>query len=63
MANAVAIAAGDGHSLALTSDGKVWAWGVKEELGNGAIADSNLPVPMNGLKRWCSFHFRGKRST
>jgi alpha-tubulin suppressor-like RCC1 family protein len=31
-----AIAAGDNHSLALTSDGKVWTWGLN---GNGQLGD------------------------
>jgi alpha-tubulin suppressor-like RCC1 family protein len=42
----VALAAGDGHSLALCSDGTLAAWGANGygQLGNGASADRNLPV-------------------
>ena len=36
----------DGHSLALASDGTVYAWGrgVYGQLGNGTTTDSNVPV-------------------
>jgi len=45
----VAIAAGEGFSLALDSNGKVWAWGQNTggELGNGTITDSSVPVRVN----------------
>ncbi len=40
------IVAGPGHGLALTSTGKVFAWGYNTngELGNGAMASSHVPV-------------------
>jgi alpha-tubulin suppressor-like RCC1 family protein len=40
-----------GHSLALRSDGTVWAWGCNGngQLGNGSTADSNLPLQVPGL--------------
>ena len=49
-----AIAAGGAfnhHSLALKSDGTVWAWGYNGggELGNGTYTDNNTPVEVNGL--------------
>jgi alpha-tubulin suppressor-like RCC1 family protein len=42
----VAIAAGDGHSLAVKSDGSVWAWGNNDiyQLGDGTYTDSSTPV-------------------
>jgi alpha-tubulin suppressor-like RCC1 family protein len=41
------IAAGDQHSLALTSDGKVYSWGqdIYGQLGNDAVA-TNQPTPV-----------------
>jgi len=46
-----AISAGSNHSLALKSDGTVWAWGWngEGELGNGSTANSSTPVQVNGL--------------
>ncbi|MHC1769369.1 MAG: MBG domain-containing protein [Verrucomicrobiia bacterium] len=43
---AVAIAAGPFHSVALASDGTVWAWGRGDygQLGNGSTANSATPV-------------------
>ena len=42
----IAVAAGQYHSMALKSDGTVWAWGYngQGELGNGSNADSDTPV-------------------
>jgi uncharacterized protein (TIGR03437 family) len=46
-----AIGAGASHSLALNSNGTVWAWGDNEygQLGNGASGNSDLPVQVSGL--------------
>ncbi len=44
-----AIAAGANHSVALTSDGAVYAWGSNGgygQLGHGNFADSSVPVPV-----------------
>jgi alpha-tubulin suppressor-like RCC1 family protein len=45
-----AIAAGGAHSLALKSDGTVWAWGDNEQgqLGDGTITDRNAAVQVLG---------------
>lgn len=47
----VAIAAGDGFSMALSADGEVFTWGSGNQgrLGNGSTADSYLPVRVVGL--------------
>src|SRR5207245_7369310 len=47
----VTVIAGGRHSLALKSDGTVWAWGlnIAGELGNGTNTNSNTPVQVSGL--------------
>ncbi len=48
----VAVSAGSDHSLALRSDGSVWAWGDNDfgQLGDrGATIDQQTPVPVSGL--------------
>ena len=49
--NVVGLAAGDQHSLALRSDGTVWAWGNGGwgQLGQGRYAASNRPIQVAGL--------------
>src|SRR2546422_8325898 len=51
LTNVVAIAGGGYHSLALTADGRVWAWGYNfdGELGNGGFTDSATPAAVSGL--------------
>ncbi|MFN2613570.1 MAG: Ig-like domain-containing protein [Actinomycetota bacterium] len=51
LAHIVSIAAGGNHSLALASDGTVWAWGTnaRGELGNGTTNPSATPVKVSGL--------------
>jgi alpha-tubulin suppressor-like RCC1 family protein len=46
-----ALAGGASLSLALKSDGTVWAWGygLNGELGNGTYTTSNTPVQVSGL--------------
>ena len=45
----VQVAAGASHSLALTADGKVFAWGANGsgQLGNSVSGSSAVPVPVN----------------
>jgi len=47
----IAIAAGGLHTVALKSDGTVWAWGFNGsgQLGDGTTDDQNLPVEVNGF--------------
>ena len=44
--NVIAIAGGGYHSLALKSDGTIWAWGKNEygQLGDGSTTNSAIPV-------------------
>ncbi|MEU7023836.1 Ig-like domain repeat protein [Streptomyces sp. NPDC046203] len=48
-ADAVAIAAGNFHSLALTSDGRIFAWGLNSrgEVGDGTTTDRLTPVAVH----------------
>jgi hypothetical protein len=47
----VAVAAGSLHSLALDSNGNVWAWGANGsgQLGDGTTTDSSVPVQVMNL--------------
>ena len=46
-----AIAAGGNHTLALKSDGTVWAWGenINGQLGDGGSTNSGVPLKVAGL--------------
>jgi alpha-tubulin suppressor-like RCC1 family protein len=48
LTNVVAVSAGGNHSLALKSDGTVWAWGRNElgQLGDGALDPVGKPLPV-----------------
>ena len=51
LGNVKAVAQGATHSLALTTDGKVWAWGTNTfgQLGNGSNTDSSVPVAVTNM--------------
>ena len=51
LTHVAAVAAGDGHSLALEDDGTVWGWGRNGdgELGDGTNTDRSVPVQVTGL--------------
>jgi hypothetical protein len=51
LTGAVAVAGSGQHSLAVRSDGTVWAWGYNYfgQLGNGTNTNSNVPVQVSGL--------------
>jgi alpha-tubulin suppressor-like RCC1 family protein len=51
LTDVVAVAAGYGHSLALKSDGTVWAWGFNGhgQLGDGTTETRTTPFQVNGL--------------
>ena len=49
--NVIAVAAGNGHSLALRANGTVWAWGANGsgQLGDTTTTSRNAPVQVSGL--------------
>ncbi|CAK0780287.1 exported hypothetical protein [Gammaproteobacteria bacterium] len=51
LTNVSAIAAGWAHTLALKTDGTVWAWGDNwyGQLGDGTTTNSSFPVPVKNL--------------
>lgn len=51
LTDVVSVAAGDAHSLALKSDGTVWAWGINGvgQLGDGTNATRTSPVQVANL--------------
>ena len=51
LTDVIAVSAGGYHSMAKKADGTIWAWGKNEngQLGNGAAADSSVPVQIMGL--------------
>jgi len=53
-----------GHSLALKSDGTVWAWGYGKygQLGNGSTADALTPVQVSGLSGITAIAANGNNS-
>jgi alpha-tubulin suppressor-like RCC1 family protein len=52
--NWVSVASGDYHSLALKSDGTLWAWGYngEGELGIGSTACKNVPFQVGTDNKW-----------
>jgi alpha-tubulin suppressor-like RCC1 family protein len=48
---AIQIATGEFHSLALKDDGSVWSWGFNNygQLGDGTTTDKNIPVQVSDL--------------
>ncbi|MEN6355760.1 MAG: RCC1 repeat-containing protein [Armatimonadota bacterium] len=50
-AKVIAVTAGSGHTVALRSDGTVWAWGHNDrgQLGDGTEVDKSAPVQVSGL--------------
>jgi uncharacterized protein (TIGR03437 family) len=53
LAGMVAVSAGEYHSLALKSDGTVWAWGdnTEGELGDGTTTNRLTPEQVSGITR------------
>ncbi len=51
LSNMIAVSAGGTHSLALKSDGTVYAWGANQygQFGTGVLADSFVPIRTPGI--------------
>ncbi|WP_407672253.1 RCC1 domain-containing protein, partial [Paenibacillus sinensis] len=51
LSGVISIAAGTSHSLALKSDGSVWAWGYNGggQLGDDSTTQRSMPVQVTGL--------------
>jgi len=49
-----AIAAGNGHSLAVNADGSLWVWGYNNygQLGDGTQTNRNAPIQLGNDKNW-----------
>jgi alpha-tubulin suppressor-like RCC1 family protein len=64
VSNAVAVAAGLSHSMALLSDGSVRVWGANSagQLGLGDVASRASPTPLPGLTAVQSIHAGGSHS-
>src|SRR5206468_530565 len=61
LSSIVAISAGEGHNMALKSDGTVWAWGwnAQGQLGNGTTNDAWTPIQVSGLSNVVAISGRG----
>lgn len=48
------VSAGSDHSLAIKTDGTLWAWGRNNngKLGNGSTTDSYMPTQISALTNW-----------
>jgi alpha-tubulin suppressor-like RCC1 family protein len=62
--NVISIAGGEGHSLALKSDGTVWAWGGNYfgQLGDGTTTGGSTPVQVLNLGNIAAIAAGGNRS-
>ncbi len=64
LAGITAIAAGGSHSLAVKSDGTVWAWGYNHlgQLGNGTYDGPPTPIQVSGLSNMMEVAAGGNHS-
>jgi alpha-tubulin suppressor-like RCC1 family protein len=54
--NWASVTAGYGHTVAIKTDGTLWAWGYNGdgELGDGTTVDKNIPVQIGTATNWKS---------
>jgi alpha-tubulin suppressor-like RCC1 family protein len=50
LSGVMSVAAGEGHSVAIKSDGTIWAWGRNGngQLGNGTTSNTSAPIQVKG---------------
>lgn len=58
------VAAGTYHTLAIKSDGTLWAWGLNDngQLGDGTTVNRNVPVQIGTDANWASIDAEGYNS-
>lgn len=63
-ANWKQVSAGDYHTAALQSDGSLWAWGANsyDQLGNGTIRATNIPIAIQPQVTWSALTAGGLRT-
>jgi alpha-tubulin suppressor-like RCC1 family protein len=52
--NWASVSAGDAHTVAIKTDGTLWAWGdnMEGQLGNGTTTNRNVPVQIGTDRNW-----------
>ena len=59
--NWASVAAGQNHTVAVTTDGQLWAWGANSggQLGDGTTTNRHSPVRIGEATNWASVAAQG----